>query len=71
MFFSGDPSNRKRVDLGGRSSKERDRNKLLEQAKIERNKRLWLRQQKSAALVIQVHNNHTLQTHEYIHLFQY
>ncbi|XP_071706652.1 E3 ubiquitin-protein ligase UPL6 [Rutidosis leptorrhynchoides] len=53
MFFSGDPSNRKRVDLGGRSSKERDRNKLLEQAKIERSKRLWLRQQNSAALVIQ------------------
>ncbi|XP_076930594.1 E3 ubiquitin-protein ligase UPL6-like [Bidens hawaiensis] len=54
MFFSGDPSsNRKRVDLGGRSSKERDRKKLLEQAKLERNKRSWMRQQNSAALVIQ------------------
>ncbi|CAH1453191.1 unnamed protein product [Lactuca virosa] len=53
MFFSGDPSNRKRVDLGGRSSKERDRKKLLEQAKLERNKRSQLRQQNSAALTIQ------------------
>lgn len=54
MFFSGDPSNRKRVDLGGRSSKERDRQKLLEQTRLERNRRLWLRQQNSAAIKIQV-----------------
>jgi len=54
MFFSGDPSNRKRVDLGGRSSKERDRKNLLEQTRLERNRRLWLRQQNSAALRIQV-----------------
>ena len=54
MFFSGDPSTRKRVDLGGRSSKERDRQKLLEQTRLERNRRLWLRQQNSAALKIQV-----------------
>nr|XP_043633953.1 E3 ubiquitin-protein ligase UPL6 isoform X2 [Erigeron canadensis] len=53
MFFSGDPSNRKRVDLGGRSSKERDRKKLLEQTRLEREQRSWLRQQKAAALVIQ------------------
>ncbi|KAL3812242.1 hypothetical protein ACJIZ3_013510 [Penstemon smallii] len=53
MFFSGDSSTRKRVDLGGRSSKERDRKKLLEQARLERNQRLWLRQQNSAALNIQ------------------
>ncbi|KAI3821618.1 hypothetical protein L1987_09187 [Smallanthus sonchifolius] len=53
MFFSGDPSNRRRVDLGGRSSKERDRKKLLEQARLERNKRSWMRQQNSAALIIQ------------------
>lgn len=53
MFFSGDPSTRKRVDLGGRSSKERDRQKLLEQTRLERNKRLWLRQQNSAAIKIQ------------------
>ncbi|XP_020205693.1 E3 ubiquitin-protein ligase UPL6 [Cajanus cajan] len=53
MFFSGDSSTRKRVDLGGRSSKERDRNKLLEQTRLERNRRLWLRQQNSAALRIQ------------------
>lgn len=54
MFFSGDPSTRKRVDLGGRSSKERDRQKLLEQTRLERNRRLWVRQQNAAALKIQV-----------------
>jgi len=54
MFFSGDSSTRKRVDLGGRSSKERDRKNLLEQTRLERNRRLWLRQQNSAALRIQV-----------------
>ncbi|KAL6343864.1 hypothetical protein AAG906_027635 [Vitis piasezkii] len=53
MFFSGDSSTRKRVDLGGRSSKERDRQKLLEQTRLERNRRWWLRQQNSAALRIQ------------------
>ncbi|KAF8394715.1 hypothetical protein HHK36_020932 [Tetracentron sinense] len=53
MFFTGDSSARKRVDLGGRSSKERDRQKLLEQTRLERNQRLWLRQQNSAALKIQ------------------
>ncbi|KAM7279030.1 hypothetical protein ACFE04_006164 [Oxalis oulophora] len=53
MFFSGDPSTRKRVDLGGRSSKERDRKKLLEQTRLERNRRLWMRQQTSAAIKIQ------------------
>ncbi|KAI5650965.1 hypothetical protein M9H77_36970 [Catharanthus roseus] len=53
MFFSGDPSTRKRVDLGGRSSKERDRQKLLEQTRLERNRRFWQRQQNSAALKIQ------------------
>ncbi|MBA0780443.1 hypothetical protein Gotri_004539 [Gossypium trilobum] len=54
MFFTGDPTSRKRVDLGGRSSKERDRQKLLEQTRLERNRRLWLRRQNSAALTIQV-----------------
>ncbi|XAR49722.1 Ubiquitin--protein ligase [Bertholletia excelsa] len=53
MFFSGDSSTRKRVDLGGRSSKERDRQKLLEQTRLERNRRLWQRQQNSAAIKIQ------------------
>ncbi|XP_022723158.1 E3 ubiquitin-protein ligase UPL6-like isoform X4 [Durio zibethinus] len=53
MFFTGDSTSRKRVDLGGRSSKERDRQKLLEQTRLERNRRLWLRQQNSAALKIQ------------------
>ncbi|CAH9080391.1 unnamed protein product [Cuscuta europaea] len=53
MFFSGDPSSRKRVDLGGRSSKERDRQKLVEQARQERNRRHHLRQQNSAAIKIQ------------------
>ena len=54
MFFTGDSSTRKRVDLGGRSSKERDRQKLLEQTRLERNRRLSLRQQNFAALKIQV-----------------
>ena len=54
MFFSGDPSTRKRVDLGGRSSKERDRKKLLEQTRLERDRRLFQRQQNSAATKIQV-----------------
>ncbi|KAG6575142.1 E3 ubiquitin-protein ligase UPL6, partial [Cucurbita argyrosperma subsp. sororia] len=53
MFFTGDSSTRKRVDLGGRSSKERDRQKLLEQTRLERNRRLSLRQQNFAALKIQ------------------
>ncbi|GAB2265588.1 E3 ubiquitin-protein ligase upl6 [Dionaea muscipula] len=53
MFFSGDSSNRKRVDLGGRSSKERDRQKILEQTRLERNRRLFHRQQNSAAIKIQ------------------
>ncbi|XP_073118616.1 E3 ubiquitin-protein ligase UPL6 [Henckelia pumila] len=53
MFFSGDSSSRKRVDLGGRSSRERDRQKLVEQTRLERNRRQWLRQQNSAALKIQ------------------
>ncbi|KAF2312706.1 hypothetical protein GH714_039704 [Hevea brasiliensis] len=53
MFFTGDPTTRKRVDLGGRSSKERDRQKLLEQTRLERNRRLWLRQQNAAAIKIQ------------------
>lgn len=53
MFFSGDSSSRKRVDLGGRSSKERDRQVLLEQARLERKRRSELRQQTSAAMKIQ------------------
>ncbi|KAF3334530.1 E3 ubiquitin-protein ligase UPL6-like isoform X1 [Carex littledalei] len=53
MFFSGDSSTRKRVDLGGRSSKERDRQVLLEQTRLERKKRQNLRQQISAATRIQ------------------
>jgi ubiquitin-protein ligase E3 C len=54
MFFNGDSSTRKRVDLGGRSSKERDRKKLLEQTRLERNSRLWVKQQNAAAVKIQV-----------------
>lgn len=54
MFFSGDPSTRKRVALGGRSNKERDRQKLLEQTRMERDRRSWLRKQTTAAIKIQV-----------------
>ncbi|KAK4794782.1 hypothetical protein SAY86_012776 [Trapa natans] len=53
MFFSGDPSTRKRVALGGRSTKENDRQKLLEQTRLERERRSWLRKQTSAATKIQ------------------
>nr|XP_029118823.1 E3 ubiquitin-protein ligase UPL6 isoform X2 [Elaeis guineensis] len=53
MFFSGDASTRRRVDLGGRSSKERDRQMLLEQTRLERKRRLGLRQQSNAAIKIQ------------------
>ncbi|GKV52758.1 hypothetical protein SLEP1_g59326 [Rubroshorea leprosula] len=51
--FTGDPTTRKRVDLRGRISKERDRQKLLEQRRLERNRRISLRQQNSAAVRIQ------------------
>ncbi|KAK1591596.1 hypothetical protein Q3G72_010151 [Acer saccharum] len=54
MFFSGDSTTRKRVDLGGRSSKERDRQKLLEQTRLERNRRLYVKKQNQAAIKIQV-----------------
>ncbi|KAK7246229.1 hypothetical protein RIF29_41089 [Crotalaria pallida] len=53
MFFSGDPSTRKRVDLGGRSSKERDRKNLVEQTRLARKSREWMRLQNSSALKIQ------------------
>ncbi|XP_013609422.1 PREDICTED: E3 ubiquitin-protein ligase UPL6 [Brassica oleracea var. oleracea] len=53
MFFSGDPSTRKRVDLGGRSTKEGDARRLLEQTRMERNRRLQQKQHNSAALKIQ------------------
>lgn len=53
MYFSGDPSSRKKVDLGGRSSKERDRQKYLEQTKRAREQRQKLRQQTLSAQVIQ------------------
>jgi hypothetical protein len=54
MFFSGDPSARKRVDLGGRSNKERDRKVLLDQTREERRRRQALRLQNSSATKIQV-----------------
>ncbi|KAK3137442.1 hypothetical protein QOZ80_5BG0452280 [Eleusine coracana subsp. coracana] len=53
MFFSGDPSARKRVDLGGRSNKERDRKVLLDQTREERRRRQALRLQNSSATKIQ------------------
>ncbi|XP_026435029.1 E3 ubiquitin-protein ligase UPL6-like isoform X1 [Papaver somniferum] len=52
MFFSGD-STRKRVDLGGRSSKETDRKKVLEQSRLERQRRQELKQKNASALKIQ------------------
>lgn len=54
MFFPGDPSRRKRVALGGRSTKQNDRQNLVEQTRLERERRSWLRKQTSAAIKIQV-----------------
>eukprot|EP00249_Psilotum_nudum_P031309 c4515_g1_i1 orf=774-1997(+) len=53
MFFSGDPSSRRKVDLRGKSSKERDRGKLLEQARIDREKRQRHRLETQSATRIQ------------------
>ncbi|KAI0504427.1 hypothetical protein KFK09_015379 [Dendrobium nobile] len=53
MFFSGDPTSRRRVNLGGRSSRESDRQVVLDQARAERKRRLALRQETSAAIKIQ------------------
>jgi hypothetical protein len=54
MFFSGDPTSKRKVDLGGRSSKERDRGKLLEAARLERKKRERFRLETQSAVKIQV-----------------
>jgi hypothetical protein len=54
MFFSGDPTIKKKVDLGGRSTRERDRQKLLEQTKLEREQRHRFRVQSQSATRIQV-----------------
>ncbi|XP_020590733.1 E3 ubiquitin-protein ligase UPL6 [Phalaenopsis equestris] len=53
MFFSGDSTSRRRVNLGGRSSKESDRQVVLEQARVERKRRQAFRQETSAAIKIQ------------------
>ncbi|CAM6100980.1 unnamed protein product [Calypogeia fissa] len=53
MFFTGDPSSRRKVDLGGRSNKERDRQKLLEEARLEREQRKRVRVQNQSAGRIQ------------------
>ncbi|KAG6553003.1 hypothetical protein Mapa_005340 [Marchantia paleacea] len=52
-FFSGDPSSRRKVDLGGRSNKERDREKLLEEARLEREQRKRVRLHNQSAAQIQ------------------
>lgn len=54
MFFTGDPKMKKKVDLGGRSNKERERQKLLQQAKLEREQRHRWRLQTQSATRIQV-----------------
>ena len=53
MFFSGNPSRQKKVDLGGRSSRESERQRYLQQTKLAREQRQRLRQQTLSALVIQ------------------
>ncbi|KAI4369501.1 hypothetical protein MLD38_017936 [Melastoma candidum] len=77
MFFSGDPSARKRVALGGKSSKERDRQKLVEQTRLQRERRCYLRKQTSSAIKIQkcfrgrkdVHAAHTKVREEFYRLY--
>lgn len=54
MFFTGDPTVKKKVDLGGRSNKERERQKLLQQTKLEREQRHRWRLQTQSATRIQV-----------------
>lgn len=51
--FSGDPFAKKKVALGGRSGKERDREKLLHQTKLEREQRQIKRIQIQSAKQIQ------------------
>ena len=54
MFFSGDPTVKKKVDLGGRSGKEHDRQKVLQQSKEKREQRQRERIQTQSARQIQV-----------------
>lgn len=53
MFFTGDPSSRRKVDLGGRSNKEEDRLKHVERVRQEREQRQRLRQRTLSAIRIQ------------------
>ncbi|KAJ7525500.1 hypothetical protein O6H91_17G053900 [Diphasiastrum complanatum] len=53
MFFPGDAASRRKVALGGRSSKEQDRQKLLEQTRLEREQRQRRRLCNHSAIVIQ------------------
>ncbi|GLT58392.1 hypothetical protein SLA2020_312880 [Shorea laevis] len=53
MFLTGESTTRKRVNLRGRSRKEMDRDTLMEQVRLKRNRRLQLQQDSKAALKIQ------------------
>ncbi|GLJ07012.1 hypothetical protein SUGI_0055420 [Cryptomeria japonica] len=53
MFFSGDSSRQKKVDLGGRSSRERDRQKYLDETRIAREQRQRFRHHTLTAIKIQ------------------
>lgn len=52
MFFSGETTSR-RVDLSGRSGKQQDRKKLLDQARLDRERRARLRLELQSATRIQ------------------
>ncbi|KAH9311826.1 hypothetical protein KI387_026861, partial [Taxus chinensis] len=53
MFFSGDSSRQRKVDLGGRSNRERDRQKYLDETKHAREQRLRFRHHTNTAIKIQ------------------
>ncbi|GKV29512.1 hypothetical protein SLEP1_g38438 [Rubroshorea leprosula] len=54
MFFNGESTTRKRVNLRGRSPKEMHRDTLMEQLRLKRNHRLQLQRDSKAALKIQL-----------------
>ncbi|GLT31999.1 hypothetical protein SLA2020_066960 [Shorea laevis] len=54
MFFTGESTTRKRVNLRGRSYREMNKDTLMEQVRLQRDHRLRLQQYSKAALKIQL-----------------
>lgn len=55
MFFSGKPSQQRKVALGGRSRGEETREQVLERTRAEREKRSRNKLETKSALAIQTH----------------